>query len=240
MTKLENISIMLLNPKRSGNVGSVARVMKNFGLSELIVVSKREVVKTFQAKKMAVHASDILDRAKIFLNLEEAVGNFQIIIGTTGKFHKDAPTELCLENLGEILTLTESNRIAFLFGPEDRGLSGEELSLCNYALTIPTSKNYPSLNLSHAACVVAYELFRQRDHGKDAIQKKMATKASMELLYSKMKELYLEIGFLDKINPERIMKLIRRIYDRSALEDREVRILLGIIKQTKWFLNKKD
>lgn len=226
-------------PKKSGNVGSVARVMKNFGMNDLRVVSKRNPLKTFQAKKMAVHAEDILLENKIFLELKDAISDFSIVIGTTGKFHKDAPESVNLNELENFLSYAKENKIAFLFGPEDRGLSGIELSLCNYSLTIPSSKAYPSLNLSHAVGVVCYEIFKKLDVCSSKPSKVLAKKESLELLYTKMKEFYLEIGFLDKINPDRIMKLLRNIYGRAQLDEREVRVLLGVIKQTKWYVNNK-
>lgn len=239
MDILKNVGVILLFPKRAGNVGSTARIMKNFGIKELTVVSNRNVLDTFQAKKMAVHAEDILKNARCYRCLRDAIADYNIVVGTTGKFHKDAPTELDINNLNTITEMAKKNRIAFLFGPEDRGLSGEELSYCNYSLTIPTSKEYPSLNLSHAVGIVAYEVFKSSSTMPALPERKIAKKESLERLYWKMKEQYLEIGFLDKINPERIMKLIRTIYDRALLDEREVRVLLGILKQTNWYIKHK-
>lgn len=237
---LENIGIILLYPKRAGNVGSTARVMKNFGLKDLVIVSKRQISTTFQAKKMAVHAGDILEKSRTVLTLKDAIGPYNIVIGTTGKFHKDAPTEIAISEIKCLLEEAKGSKIAFLFGPEDRGLSGEELSFCNYSLTIPTSKDYPSLNLSHAVAIICYELFTQTVPMPPRPIRRLANKKSLELLYAKMKDLYLEIGFLDKINPERIMKLLRSLYDRAHLDEREVRVLLGILKQTKWYIDHKS
>lgn len=239
MDILKNFGIILLYPKKSGNVGSSARVMKNFGINDLSVISSRDVLNTFQAKKMAVHADDILKKAKRFQTLKEAISGYNIIIGTTGKFHKDAPEAITFTDFNNLLSYADKNKIGFLFGPEDRGLSGEELSFCNYTLTIPTSKLYPSLNLSQAVGIVAYELFTRLNAAPPVSNKKLAKKESFELMYEKMKQLYLEIGFLDKINPERIMKLIRNIYDRAFLEEREIRVLLGIVKQTNWYIKNR-
>jgi len=239
MEVLNNIGVILLYPKKSGNVGSTARVMKNFGINNLSVVSRRDVLNTFQAKKMAVHADDLLKQAKRYKSLKEATSEFSIVIGTTGKFHKDAPTTITADDFNNLLLFAKKNKIGFLFGPEDRGLSGEELSFCNYSLTIPTSKSYPSLNLSQAVGIVAYDLFTRANNVVTGTTKKLAKRESFELLYEKMKQLYLEIGFLDRINPERVMKLIRNIYDRAFLEEREIRVLLGIIKQTNWYIKNK-
>lgn len=239
MEILDNFGIILLFPKRAGNVGSVARVMKNFGLKHLAIVSKRNVIDTFQAQKMAVHAEDILKKTKIYSNLKDAICKYSVVVGTTGKFHKDAPTEIEIDEIKDIAAKAKGNKIAFLFGPEDRGLSGDELSYCNYSLTIPTSKEYPSLNLSHAVGIISHEIFKSMATLPKPPERKIAKKESVERLYEKMKEQYLEIGFLDKINPERIMKLLRCIYDRALLDEREVRVLLGVIKQTNWYLKQK-
>jgi tRNA/rRNA methyltransferase len=239
MNILDNVYIILHLPKRSGNVGSSARIMKNFGLKNLRIVSKRNPAATVQAKKMAVHGYDILRKAKTYKSLFDALKNLHIVIGTTGKFHKDAPDNVGLPDMRKILSLSEKNKIGFLFGPEDRGLSGEELSLCNYSLTIPTSPEYLSLNLSHAVCIVGYELFGQVAGSRiEPVAKQMATRASMERMYETMRELYFKVGFLDKVNPQRMMKMIRNIYGRSEIDDREGRILLGVLKQINWYINK--
>lgn len=238
MSVLKNLYILLHLPKRAGNVGSVARVMKNFGTSNLRIISKKKILQTFEAKKMAVHADDILANAYVFSSLIDAVADLNIVIGTTGKKHKECPERLNLRELIKIMGLLEKNKIGILFGPEDRGLSGEELSCCNFTLTIPTSKDYPSLNLSHSVAVILYEIFYQLNDF-EPYKRILANKESLERMYQKMREHYMEIGFLDKINPDRILKVIRTIYDRALLNEREVRILMGIIKQTKWYINNK-
>lgn len=239
MEALDNIYVLLLLPKRAGNVGSVARVMKNFGVRKLRIVSKKsKITQTFEAKKMAVHAFDILSEATVFPDIKSAIKDLNIVIGTTGKKHKECPERLNLKDLKKILNFSKMNKIGILFGPEDRGLSGDELSYCNFTITIPTSKDYPSLNISHAVSVILYEFFTQINDF-EPYKRVLANKESLERMYQKMKEHYLEIGFLDKINPERIMKVLRTIYDRAFLNEREVRILMGIIKQTKWYINKK-
>lgn len=236
MNPLNNIFIILLYPKRSGNVGSIARVMKNFSLRNLRVVSKRNILNTFETKKMAVHAYDVIEKAKNYICLKEAISDLSIIIGATGKFHKDAPTMIEVDFFNKFLSLAEKNKVGILFGPEDRGLSNEELALCSYTITLPTNPDYPSLNLSHALGIIAWEIFKRIDIQRPKKVRKVVTKENMERLYEMMEEVYTEIGFLDKINPARIMKALRSLYDRFEINDRELRILLGILKQTKWYI----
>lgn len=238
MDILKNLFIILHLPKRAGNVGSTARVMKNFGVHNLRIITKKKIIETFEAKKMAVHADDILSKAEVFSGLTSALADLNIVIGTTGKKHKESPERLNLRELEKILKLLHKNKIGILFGPEDRGLSGDELSYCNYALTIPTSKEYHSLNISHSVAVILYEIFSQINDF-EPYKRTLANKESLERMYQKMREHYMDIGFLDKINPDRIMKVIRTIFDRAYLNEREVRILMGIIKQTKWYINNK-
>ncbi|MCX7990844.1 MAG: RNA methyltransferase, partial [Proteobacteria bacterium] len=223
MDILKNLYVILHLPKRAGNVGSVARVMKNFGVYNLRLITSKKILQTFEARKMAVHADDILSDADVFPNIESAVADLNVLIGTTGKKHKETPERLNLRDLGKILKLLEKNRIGILFGPEDRGLSGDELSFCNFVITIPTSKDYPSLNLSHSVAVILYEIFCQTNDF-EPYKRILAKKESLDRMYGRMKEHYLEIGFLDKINPDRIMKVIKTIYDRALLNEREVRI----------------
>lgn len=236
MKFLENVYIILLYPKRSGNVGSIARVMKNFCLTKLRVVSKRRILSTFETKKMAVHAYDVIKNAETFNSLDKAISDLSVVIGATGKFHKDAPTEIDTNFFNKFLSLSEKNKVGILFGPEDRGLSNEELAMCSYTLTLPANPDYPSLNLSHAVGIVAWELFKNIESERPKKIRKLVTKENMERLYERMQDVYTEIGFLDKINPARIMKALRSMYDRVEISDRELRILLGILKQTKWYI----
>jgi len=217
-------------------VGSIARIMKNFSLQNLRVVSKRNILNTFETKKMAVHAYDVIEKAENFATLSEAISDLSVVIGATGKFHKDAPTMIEIDFFNNFLSLAEKNRVGILFGPEDRGLSNEELALCSYTITLPTNPYYPSLNLSHAVGIIAWEIFKKIDIERPKKVRKIVTKENMERLYKMMKDVYTEVGFLDKINPERIMKALRSLYDRFELSDRELRILLGILKQTKWYI----
>lgn len=236
MNPLDNIFILLLYPKRSGNVGSIARVMKNFSLKNLRVVSNRNILKTFETKKMAVHAYDVIEKAQNYITLSEAISDLSVVVGATGKFHKDAPTLIDVDFFSDFLSLAEKNKVGILFGPEDRGLSNEELAMCSYTITLPTNPNYPSLNLSHAVGIIAWEIFKRIDLERPRKVRRIVTKDNMERLYNMMEDVYTEIGFLDKINPARIMKALRSLYDRIEITDRELRILLGILKQTKWYM----
>lgn len=236
MNPLNNIFIILLYPKRSGNVGSIARVMKNFSLKNLRVISKRDILYTFETKKMSVHAYDVIENAKVFKNLKNAIADLTVVIGATGKFHKDAPTLIDVDFFSGFLSIAEKNKVGILFGPEDRGLSNEELALCSYTITLPTNPGYPSLNLSHAVGIIAWEIFKRVDLERPKKVRKIVNRENMERLYKMMEDVYTEIGFLDKINPARIMKALRALYDRFEINDRELRILLGILKQTKWYI----
>ncbi len=212
--------------------------MKNFSFSSLRVVSKRSILNTFETKKMSVHAYDIIKKAKKYDYLRDAISDLSVVVGATGKFHKDAPTLITIDYLDRLLTLSKENKVGILFGPEDRGLSNEELSMCSYTLTIPANPEYSSLNLSHAVGIVLWEIFKRLNNQKPGKSKKIATKENMERLYNIMEDVYTEIGFLDKINPGRIMKALRSIYDRFELSERELRVLLGILKQTKWYIER--
>ncbi len=238
MEGFKNLYVILLLPKKAGNVGSVARVLKNFQVENLrVVTKKKKLTETFEAKKMAVHAEEILKKAEVFSDTESAIADLNLVIGATGKKHKEIPERLNIRDLKKVIDLLGKNKIGILFGPEDRGLSNEEIGLCNFSLTIPASKNYSSLNLSHSVAVVLYEFFQQSQNFEPS-KRLLASKESMERMYERMKDVYLEIGFLDKINPNRIITVIRNIYDRALLNEREVRILMGILKQTLWYKNR--
>ena len=155
-----NFKVVLVEPLYQGNVGSVARVMKNFGFSELVLVNPCPL--EGEARAMSSHACDVLEGAIIVSNIEDAVAGASLLIGTTGitgsKFdeHIRIPAHVPRE-MKELLE-GYSGTIALLFGRENRGFTKDELCMMDMILTIPTSEAYPVMNLSHAVAVILYEL----------------------------------------------------------------------------------
>ena len=160
-TDSESLCIILVEPKYDGNIGAVARSMKNFGLSDLRIVGRKGEWSE-EARNRAKHAQEILDNCILFESLADATGDCSAVIGTSGKRevgdkisfrHFMLPDELPRKLEGV------SGRVAFIFGPEDIGLTNEQLHKCDLMVTIPTWEGYPILNLSHAVSILCYSWF---------------------------------------------------------------------------------
>lgn len=234
---LKNIRVVLVRPKGSGNIGSIARAMKNFGMNDLAVVAGGRT-ESFLARSMAVHARDVLKSARRYATLREAVAECGLVVGTTcrGGLYREhsRPPHAAAP---EIAAVVKRGTCAIVFGPEDHGLSNEDLKHCQQLITIPTDPGYPSLNLAQAATVCFYEIFAASlDPPAQEIER--ASAEDVERLFDKMKKSLLDIGYLDPQNPEHILFAFRRIFGRGGLEEKDVRILIGLFRQIDWFANK--
>jgi tRNA (cytidine32/uridine32-2'-O)-methyltransferase len=237
-----NIRIVLVNTSHPGNIGGVARAMKNMGLTRLYLVAPRDYPSE-QAQWRAASAMDILDSAVVVPTLEDAIGDCQFVVGSSAR-ERRIPWPLlearqCAER---IATASSQEQVAVLFGREDRGLTNEELQVCNLHLNIPTSDTYSSLNLAMAVQVVAYELHMLRASPSDvpaSAQENWDTPFSsqdnMERFYAHLEETLIDIEFLDPTAPRQLMSRLRRLYSRVRLDEMELNILRGILTETqKW------
>ncbi|MGZ8500172.1 MAG: RNA methyltransferase, partial [Candidatus Binatia bacterium] len=156
---LNNIRIILVRPRGSGNIGSVSRAMKNFGGGELAIVGSAHT-QSFWAKAMAVHGRDILSEAKFYDTIRAAIAGCTLVIGTTCRqglyrAHSQAPREVAQT----VAAATKHGKVALIFGPEDHGLSNKDLEHCQLLLDIPSDPGYRSLNVAQAAVVCLYEFY---------------------------------------------------------------------------------
>lgn len=230
-----NLRVVLVRPQYSGNIGAAARAMRNFAMSDLALVSPAPLQRA-QADMMAVHARDILDHMQIHTSVEAAIADCGLVIGTTcrsGLYREDAVTPRTLAP--HILATSVANRVALIFGCEDSGLSNEELRYCHRLMTIPTDASYSSLNVAQAVLVCCYELFLATHEDESVPARPLAVAEQQERMYEKLKHALLTVGFLHKDNPEHIMFAFRRIFGRAGLEERDVRIFLGMARQIDWY-----
>src|SRR4030067_1958000 len=163
-----NIYFVLIEPKESGNIGASARAIKNMGFKNLILVKPPSII-TDEARWFACNAGDVLDSAEIYNNFNDAVNDKSIVIGTTRRIGRRRGIISSVEEwVKKIFEVAVNNKIAILFGREDKGLSNEEAERCGLLLNILTSKKQPSLNLSQAVLIVAYELLKEGNRGQGA------------------------------------------------------------------------
>jgi len=225
----------MVRPRGSGNIGSVARAMKNVGARELAIVGQART-RSFWARAMAVHGREILSAAKCNNTIREAIADCSLVVGTTCRSglyrkHSQTPRELA----PQIVAAAQTGKVALLFGPEDHGLNNRDLEHCQLLLTIPTHPDYPSLNVAQAAVICLYELYLASLTQRQDSEIKRAEAEQIERLFDIMRNSLLKIGFLDSENPEHMLLAFRRIFGRAGLEEKDVRILTGMFRQIEWY-----
>jgi len=234
MTLLEQTAVILVEPQSPGNLGMVSRAMKNMGLRELRIVKGCRIDHP-EAFKFAVSARDVLLGATRFESLEEALADTTISIATTrrlGKYRQE--TMKPAEAVARLRSRLGDGRAALVFGREDNGLSTDELALCRWQATIPTSGDYGSLNIAQAVLIFCYELSRGLLGGVEPTVRELAVSEDVEALYRQMENTLFGIGFLDQDNPAHLMRTLRRIFSRAELDGREVAVLRGMLSQMDW------
>jgi tRNA (cytidine32/uridine32-2'-O)-methyltransferase len=228
---LNSVKIVLVGTTHPGNIGAAARAMKNMGFRNLSLVKPKEFpsdVATYRSKA----AKDILENALIFNNLEEAVVDCELVIGTSARDRKVPwPILSPKESAEEVSKSLKIHKIAIVFGREDRGLTNEELGLCNYHVHIPTDPEYSSLNLSQAVQILVYEIrmaVLSDDENQDYWDVELANNNQTEMLIQHMDELMQEVEFYDVDNPRKLLLRVRRFFKRSRIDVMETNIFRGL------------
>ena len=240
MNTTENITIVLNNPKYPGNIGSAARCAKNMGIESLFVVV-HEYPDMEEMKKRATHvASDIVENMRYFYRLDEALSGFNYIVGTTSRLGSArGPVIQPREMAKQIADISQNNRVAILFGPEDAGLNNDELKYCHLLVTIPTSDELKSINLSHAVMILCYEIFTARTPSPNRFTPKLATSFELEGMYDHLKEMLVKINYINPENPDYWMTNIRRFLSRTKLFSKEAQIIRGICRKVERSIENK-
>jgi tRNA (cytidine32/uridine32-2'-O)-methyltransferase len=234
---LSNIKIVLVETSHSGNIGAVARAMKNMMLTNLCLVSPK-IFPHADATARAAGADDILARAQIFETLPEAIADCTLVIGASARSRTISWSEVTPRECAEKISREFGDeKIAILFGRENSGLKNEELDLCRFLLHIPCNPNYSSLNIAAAVQVVCYELFIAAQNGEttrkivgDEDEQELATSQQMELFYEHLEQALIDIDFMRIDKEKSLMRRLRRIYNRAELRSKEVDILRGILR----------
>lgn len=236
---LENIKIILVESAGGLNVGSVARVMKNMGLHQLVLVNPQCDPLGAEARQMAVHGGDILEAAQIVKTVPEALIGIQRAIATTARV-RTLPTPLESPKAALPWLLTDEIASALIFGPEDRGLSNLELNYAQRFVGIPASAEYSSLNLAQAVAVCCYELYQIAQQPALPVAASPTTDmASLEVLedyYQHLEAVLLKIGYLYPHTATARMEKFRHLFNRAAPTTAEVMMLRGILRQMEWAL----
>jgi tRNA/rRNA methyltransferase len=235
---LAGLRIVLVEPAGPLNVGSIARVMKNFELHHLVLVNPQCDPLSDQAMKMAVHAKEILESAVLVKTLPEALQGCVRAVATTGRSRSwEVPLEKPRTALPWLLEEPELPT-ALIFGREDRGLSNEELNYAQRFVRIPTSESYSSLNLATAVAICCYELSQSAEvfTTQTLPAPELAPIEVVETFYEQLESLLLRIGYLYPHTAASRMEKFRHLYNRAHLQSGEVAMLRGMLRQVEWAL----
>ncbi len=249
--QLARIRIVLVQPAGELNIGSIARVMKNMGLAHLVLVDPQCNPHSDDAVRMAVHAADVLAAAQQVDSLPDALAGCQRAIATTARERPETPWEHPRAGLSWLLPDPNlpDQQSALIFGPEDRGLSNTELNYAQRFVKIPSSPQYPSLNLAQAVAVCAYELAQL---ARDPIQPALTVDPSalpadledvaplddVERYYHHLEQVLLKIGYLYPHTAASRMEKFRRLFKRANVSSAELSMLRGMLRQTEWALQR--
>lgn len=233
---LSHVAIVLVRPKFPENIGSAARVAFNMGVHRLIIV-RDTVPEREPMAKMATHkAVPLIDNMEVHPTLEEALQPFSVVIGTTARLGKRRTLERTPRDVIEaVIPDLANNQLAIMFGPEDAGLTNDELKYCQYTSSIPTA-DFSSLNLAQAIAIHCYELYYQLVHAPNAFTPKPNIASSFELegMYEHVEEALLRIDFLGEKSHTYYMNNIRQFLARIRLTSKDAKIIRGICRQFLW------
>ncbi len=235
----DNLAVVLHRPRFPENIGAAARAAKNMNIRRLLVVEPENCDLT-RVLKMATHAAeDVILNMDVYDDLFEALGPFHYVVGTTARTGSHRPSLSDPRQLARhLVAITQENRVALLFGPEDRGLSNHDLKYCHQVVTIPTGP-FSSLNLAQAVMVICYEMFRANIDGSPDFVPRLANTFELEGMYRHVEETLVKIHFVHPQDTEYWLKSLRRFFHRMHLQAKEVKIIRGICRQIDWYCGKR-
>jgi RNA methyltransferase, TrmH family, group 1 len=229
------VRIVLVEPREAGNVGAVARAMKNFGFRDLVIVGEHPPLLPVSGW-WASGADDVIAEARFTGTLLEAIAGAHVTVATTSSRGRNLEPDLAPAGVAALRAqLTEQQTIALVFGREDRGLTTDETSVCQRTAIIPSIPGFPTMNLAQSVCIFAYELSRT-ELPVESTPRTLADAALVERLHDRAQALLTGVGFLNEKSPERIYRELRALAGRAELTERETTLLLGIVSQLEWRL----
>jgi len=246
--RLHNIRIVLVETSHPGNIGAAARAMKTMCLSRLVLVKPRFFPHA-DATARASGADDLLAQAHVVDSLDEALNGCQLVIGASARLRRlEWPQLDPTESAQQALTEAEQGEVALVFGRELSGLSNEELERCHFLMHIATNPDFSSLNLGAAVQVVCYEMLKQAQRldsvndgasenamnrgAEDEVETEpdlYATSEQFQFFYEHLEKVLTDIGFLDPKHPRKMMRRLKRLFNRTRMSLVEMNIMRGIL-----------
>jgi tRNA/rRNA methyltransferase len=246
--KLQNCRVVLVRPRIAANLGAVARVMRNMGLDDFVLVQPEADPADPEARKLSTHGEEILRQARVASSLSDAVRDCTLIAATSartgGLFRRQSmgPPDEIIPLLAEQLDHTP---VALVFGPEATGLTNAEIASCHYLIHIPTDPGYPALNLAQAAAICLYELRRgwlkRCSQSRETSELKFhdfsySTFEAQERMFAELKAALEQIHFLYGPKADALMHALRHLIGRAKPSEMEIDVLLGLARQIRWYV----
>ena len=226
------MDVVLVRPRNPANVAAACRALKNMGLRSLRIVGGDPGLGRPEARNLAYDAWDVLDAARLFPSLDEAVADAAFVAGTSGRVSASAwsPRQLA----AEAASRAAGGRMAVVFGPEATGLTEEELARCHARVRIPADEAQPSLNLAQAVLILAYEIRLAAGGEAAPAEPARAPAGELEAVWGDLEEGLVGIGYLNRDNPGSILAELRGLVARAGPTPREASLLRGLARQIRW------
>ena len=237
-----NIHFILVRPQMGENIGSVARAIKNFNITKLRIVDPKCNWPSQKALATSVGANDVLKSSKIYNSVNKSIADLRVVFASTSRIRKVNKKIISILDLRK--KIKKKQKIGIMFGPEDSGLSNDELNCANYLVKIPTNRKFSSLNLSHSAIIFCFQLFQHFSNKKviynstykSSVAKKSQVNKFLNFIINELDKK----GFLQPDHKRKSMiRNINNIFHRLNLSEQEIHILLGIFSTLNGF-NKKS
>lgn len=225
------IRVVLVGTTHPGNIGAVARAMKNMGLVDLCLVEPRYFPHE-EAVARASGADDVLENARVVDSLAEAIADCVYVVGASARTRTiNWPCLDAKDAAARLVDESSHGNVTIVFGPEKAGLSNTDLDHCDTLLTIPANPDFSSLNLAMAVQVITYEIRAAQTEKRPEYEADapLATSEELEHFYAHLEQVATDIGFLDPDNPRHLMRRLRRLFIRARVDQNEVNILRGIL-----------
>ena len=236
---LDRITFVLCRPRSGGNIGAAARAVKNMGIGGLALAAPEDFHMS-EARMFASNASDVLEGALTFGTIEEAVADHEIVVGTSRRIKSHRVRIMTpREAAGYILGNMGESRTAILFGPEDNGLTSEDLAKCHGVISIPVGDKQPSLNLAQAVMVIAYEL-RMGVEGLPSVRSfGDASAAESSQMFEQTVAVLERTGFFIRNPRNRVLLHLKEIFANGVKTSQDARIIRGIFRRIAWALEQE-
>src|SRR5262245_29996109 len=240
---LSRCRVVLVRPHYAGNLGATARVMRNFGLSDLVLVAPYCFATDLEARRMARDGLSTLDSARVVPELGEALADCAYSLATsalTAGVYRSGTIGTAAEKMPELLAAADAGPVALVFGPEPHGLSNEDIGRCHGMVHIPVDAEYGSLNLAQAVAICCYELRKawskaeNEARGQPEVPRVVAPFTDQERMFEHLREALAAVGYLFGEKADSLMHAIRQLIGRAQPTPQEVKLLHGLARQLLW------